>query len=187
MGERYQCPECDKIFGSRQTLVEHSDIEHGRPVEFKSSESLNLGELIKNLNFSLNRNFLAGFLLGVFLVSAAFSGYLYWDSMDHRQEVTITVVDCESCNYSKFRKATDRMFNANYREVDYRSEEGQKLIQKHNLKYIPGFVFDKKQLQKAENFSKIESTLVDSGDAYVIPDEGVKVAQRLSDGKSLDR
>jgi len=79
------------------------------------------------------------------------------------------------------------MVKTEYNEIDYQSEKGRELIQKHNLKYIPGFLFNAKQLQKAENFSSIEPTLVKSDNAYVIPDEGIEVAQRLSDGKYLDR
>lgn len=134
-----------------------------------------------------NISFGLGLLIGVFLASTAFSGYMYWDSLDHRTTVPITVVTCDSCEYERFKDATDRMLKTQYREVDYQSEEGQTLIQEHNLKYIPGFVFSGEQLENAENFSSMQSTLVDSKDAYVIPDEGMEVAQRLSKGEYLNR
>lgn len=134
-----------------------------------------------NLSFGL------GLLAGILIASTAFSGYIYWDSLDHRTTVPITVVTCDSCEYEKFKDATDRMLKTQYREVDYRSEEGQKLIQEHNLEYVPGFIFEGEQLEKAGNFTSLETTLVDSGNAYVIPDEGTEVAQRLSEGENLNQ
>lgn len=137
----------------------------------------------KYLNFSFG----LGLLAGIFIASTAFSGYIYWDSLDHRTTVPITVVTCDSCDYERFRNATDRMLKTEYSEVDYQSTKGQELIQKHNLKYVPGFVFDREQLEKAENFTSIRSTLAESEDAYIIPDEGIEVAQRLSEGEYLNR
>lgn len=133
----------------------------------------------------LNKSFGLGLLAGLLIATSVFSGYLYLDSLDHRTEVPITVITCEECNYEDFKKATDRMFNTNYREVNYKSEEGQELIQKYNLKYVPAFAFDKK-VENAKAFERTKSSLVKFEDAYVIPDEGRKVAQRLSEGKSLD-
>jgi len=134
-----------------------------------------------------NISFGLGLLIGVFLTSTAFSGYMYWDSLDHRTSVPVSVVTCDSCEYDRFREATDKMLKTEYREVDYQSERGQALVEKYGLKYIPGFIFDREQLEKAENFSSMQSTLATAEDAYVIPDEGMEVAQRLSKGEYLNR
>lgn len=180
--KQFKCSECDKVFGEKETLEEHSRLEHGeKPVVEKTRIP------VPNLGKYLNISFGLGLLIGVLLSSAAFSGYLYWDSLDHRTQVPVTVVTCEECEWNRFQESTDRMFRTSYREVDYQSEEGQKLIEEHNLKYIPGFIFDKEKLEQTGNFTAVEPALVEFEDAYVIPDEGVETAQRLSEGKLLNR
>lgn len=184
---RFKCSECGKIFGSEDTFEEHSMLEHQGEAETESAESWRLMfDSLKSAGKKLRSSFMGGFLIGLIIASAAFSGYIYYDSIDKRTDVPVTVVTCESCEYEKFRDATDRMFKASYTEVDYRSEEGQRLIEKYDLKYVPGFIFDRKKLEKAENFTAVEPTLVKNEDAYVIPDEGVEVAQRLSTGIPLN-
>lgn len=179
-----ECPECGKIFGSEETLKEHAEREHGiKGVSMEQSESV-LPDL-KNIRQYLNVSLGLGFLIGIVLTSAVFSGYLYWDSLDHRTEVPITVVTCDDCEYDRFVDSTDRMFRADYREVDYQSEEGQELIERYGLNYVPGFIFDSK-VTEAEQYYKVEPTLVEVEDAYVIPDRGVEVAQRLSEGIELE-
>lgn len=185
---RFKCSECGKLFGSEDTFREHSELEHQGEAEIESAETWKIMfSRFKSAGNSLSSSFAGGLLVGLIIASAAFSGYIYWDSMDHRTTVPVTVLTCDSCEYDKFKDATDRMFKAQYREVDYQSDEGQQLIQKHNLKYVPGFIFDAGQLEKAENFTSVKPTLVESQDGYVIPDEGVEVAQRLSKGKALNR
>lgn len=176
-GEKFECSECGKVFGEKETLEEHYQLEHENSLRNRFPAPISRKCLNKSLGI--------GLLLGVVLSSAAFSGYLYWDSMDHRTEVPVTVVTCDECEWDKFQKTTDRIFRASYREVDYQSEEGQELIDKYNLKYVPGFIFDRK-LEQAGNFSKAEPMLVKSDDAYVLPDEGIKAAQRLSNGTRLN-
>ncbi len=178
--EKFECPECSQVFSTEETLKEHSQMEHGKETA--------AGKRLPSFSVKthLKKSFGTGMLLGILLSSAVFSGYLYWDSMDHRTEVPVTVVTCEECEWSEFRESTDRIFKASYREVDYQSEEGQELIEKYNLKYVPGFIFDREKIEQAENFTKVEPTLVKSEDAYVIPDEGIETAQRLSEGKPLD-
>ncbi len=176
--EIYECPECGKVFGEEETLEEHIRLEH--------EETAGDGLETPKLGRYLDSSFLTGMVFGILLASAAFSSYMYWDSMDHRTEVPITVVTCDTCEWESFRESTDRMFRTDYREVDYSSEEGQKIVEKYNLKYVPGFVFDKEKLRESGNFTVVEPSLVEFEDAYVIPDEGVRTAQRLSEGKSLD-
>lgn len=183
--DRFECSECGKVFGEKGTLKEHLDIEHSSGSVTAAKETII--EHISGFRKYFNRSFGLGLILGIFIASTAFSGYIYWDSLDHRTTVPITVVTCDSCEYDRFKDATDRMFKTEYREVDYQSEEGQRLIREHNLKYIPGFLFDREQLEKAENFTSVKPTLIESEDFYVIPDEGVEVAQRLSTGMALNR
>jgi len=181
--ERYQCPICDRYFGSEDAFRKHARIEHDEEaVETSSNFELELGEKLKSF---LNLSFGAGLLLGLILSGTAFAGYSYWDSLDHRMEVPITVVTCDNCSYEGFRTATDRMFNAEYREVNYQSEEGQQLINKYDINYIPAFIFDRK-VEEAEQFFKVEPVLVEYDDAFVVPDRGNLVAQRVSEGKELE-
>lgn len=189
--ERYECPECGKLFGSEETLEEHTELEHGSQLVMETPE---MAEELEALKKALSRmkpgsgsSFIYGFFAGALLVAAAVGGVNYWQSLDHRTTVPVTVVTCDNCSYGRFQNATDRMFNARYTEVDYRTERGQELIQKYNLKYVPGFIFDRKQLEKAENFDRVRSVLVKFDDAYVVPDERTMVAQRLSEGKRIDR
>jgi len=132
-----------------------------------------------------NRTFGKGVLTGVLIMSLLFSGFLYWDSVDHRVEVPVTVVTCDDCSYDRFESATDRMFRVSYEEVEYSSEEGQELIDEHSLSYVPSFIFGE-EVEKAENFTAIKPSIYESGDYYVLRTEGPEVAQRLSDGKQLE-
>jgi len=155
-------------------------------------ENLENTDLPDRLSEFLNKSFAVGLASGIVLSSIIFSGMLYWDSIDHREPVEITVVSCENCSYDKFSSATDRMFEQRfkeykpvYREVDYRSEKGSNLVKRYDLNYVPGFIYESK-ISEAENFSIIENTLVEVNGSYVLPDKGIEVAQRLSDGKDLE-
>lgn len=182
--ERFQCPECEKYFGSGETLREHARLEHSKTVQIVD-ESGRIGGFSKAFNPYLNKSLAIGLLLGIVISTTAFSGYTYWDSLDHRTPVPITVVTCENCSYSKFENATDRMFNAHYEEVNYQSSQGQQLINKYDINYVPAFIFDKKA-EKAGDFYKVKPILVEFKDAYVIPDRGDLVAQRYSEGIKLE-
>lgn len=145
-----------------------------------------LAEELSELKDDVNDpSFALGFLTAILFVSIAFTGVNYWNSLDHRKDVTVTVVTCDSCSYEKFRNATDRMFDAQYREVDYSSEKGRRLVEKYNLYYVPGFIFSS-EIEKAEAFNRVKPTLVKMDGEYVIPDRDPKVAQRLSSGVSLN-
>lgn len=122
-------------------------------------------------------------MTGFLVTASVIGGYTVMDGED--RAVGITVVSCENCSYSKFRETTGELFPTEYREVGYRSEEGQRLIQKYELNYIPGFIFDR-EVRDAENFTRIRSVLVEFDDAYVLPDRGIEAAQRVSDGIQLN-
>lgn len=201
--EEHRCGECGKNFGSLETLHEHQEMEHGDSVEENNEGA---PEIFEHLMFS--REQLIGAVLGFILAGFFITGINYVQAAeidfnermesDFREplsktykdmttpEIEITVVNCENCSYSRFRKETDELMKANYREVDYESDEGQRLIEKYDLYYVPGFIFDK-EVEKTENFTRIESMLVEFDDAYVLPDKGFETAQRVSEGKSLDR
>jgi hypothetical protein len=201
--EEHRCEECGKNFGSRETLHEHQELEHEDALEEKNEED---PEIFEHLMF--NREQLIGAFLGFVLAGFFITGinYVQAAEIDFNErmdsdfkepisktykdmttpEVEITVVTCDNCSYSRFKEETDEIMKADYREVDYGSEEGQMLIKKYDLYYVPGFIFDKK-VEKTENFTRIESTLVEFDDAYVLPDRGIETAQRVSEGKSLDR
>lgn len=181
MRDRFECPECSRNFGSEGLLREHEEMEHGSFTGMEEGFELEFPDFGKHLN----RSFALGLLVGLLVASAGFSGYLYWDSLDHRPEVPITVVTCDNCSYDRFQTATDRVFNTRYSEVDYRSQEGQELIGKYNIKYVPAFIFNKK-VEDLEGFKRVKHVLVEFEDAYVIPDRGNRVAQRLSSGKELE-
>lgn len=183
MQEKFECPECGKLFGTEETFEEHVDLEHGGEVSVEENQfDIQLPDFGKYWN----RSFGIGFLVGILLTVSAFSGFLYWDSMDHRQKVPVTVVTCDNCTYQQFRTATDRMFRAEYNEVDYDTEEGQELIERYNLQYVPGFIFEGSKLEQAENFTRVRNSLVSFEENYVIPDEGAETAQRLSKGFTLE-
>ena len=180
--ESFKCAKCGEAFDSKEELKSHRKDDHSRDLDdFRES----LKNRFTALRSNLDRSFGMGLVAGIVITSALFSGFLYLDSLDFATTVPITVVTCDSCEYDRFREATDRMFKTEYREVDYQSEEGQQLIEEHGLMYVPGFIFKGSQLEKAENFTSVESTLVKSGKDYVIPDRGLEVAQRLSTGINI--
>ncbi len=185
--ERYQCPLCEKYFGSEETFSEHARIEHDtEAVDMEEDDPLlDVNGLMAKIRYNFNRSFLLGLVLGLVVSGAAFSGYTYWESLDHRVEVPVTVVTCDDCSYGEFQNATDRLFNAEYRQVDYQSSEGQELVEKYDLQYIPAFIFDP-QVKEAEDFYKVEPVMIEYEDAYVILDRGNLVAQRLSEGIELE-
>lgn len=186
--EHYRCPRCDKHFGSEETFREHARIEHPEAEisqEKEESIDIELKSILARIKSYLNLSFAAGLILGLVISGAAFSGYTYWNSLDHRMEVPVTVVTCDNCSYESFRSSTDRMFNADYREVDYQSDEGQQLINKYELGYVPAFIFDKK-VSEAEQFYKVKPVLFEYDDAYLVPDRGNLVAQRVSEGKTIE-
>lgn len=180
--ESFECSKCGEAFDSKEELKSHREEIHSTSLD-DLTEKLN--DKISGFRSNLNRSFALGLMAGILITSGVFSGFLYLNSLDYATTVPVTVVTCDSCEYDRFREATDRMFKTEYREVNYQSEEGQELIREHGLIYVPGFIFEGTQLEKAENFTSVESTLVKSGEDYVIPDAGIEVAQRLSSGINI--
>lgn len=175
--EEHRCSECGKAFSSDEMLEKHLDLEHGGKGHSTEKTSF-------DFSLPLDKKQLTGFMIGFMLTAALIGGYTYLDNRE--PTVGITVVTCDNCSYSEFRETTDEILKTDYREVNYKSEEGWELVEKYDLYYVPGFIFDK-NVEKAENFTRIESIAVKFKDAYVLPDKGVEAAQRVSKGKSLDR
>ncbi|MFB6209005.1 MAG: C2H2-type zinc finger protein [Candidatus Nanohaloarchaea archaeon] len=172
-----ECPECGKSFTSQKYLKKHIDAEHGGEALEVPDEN-GIGMEFPDGEFALG--VMTGVVVAVLLLGVYSVGGDYLRS----QPFEVTVVTCDSCNYSDFRKTTNELFNVKYRQVDYRSEKGQRLIEKYNLYYVPGFIFDK-EVRNRENFTMVKSVLVEFEDAYVLPDKGNRAAQRMSRGKSL--
>lgn len=199
MKEEHRCGECGKNFGSEDTLEKHLEMDH--------SSSSDIGQEKVDRDLKPNREQVIGAMLGFLLAALFISGFNYVQEADFETEhdfpdikgeigsyyndlaeptVEITVVTCDNCSYSRFRDETDKLMKTEYREVDYRSKEGKKLIEKYDLSYAPGFIFEK-EVEKAENFTRIESVLIEFEDAYVLPAEGVEAAQRMSEGMELEQ
>ena len=198
MPEEHRCGECGKNFGSEDILEKHEEIEHDTYAKEKRNKNIN--------DLKPDREQVIGAFLGFLLAAFFISGVNYVQSAEFdvgdtvpnigenlgsyydditEPTVQITVVTCDNCSYSRFREETNSIMKADYREVDYRSEKGQKLVERYKLNHIPGFIFDS-EVERAENFTEIESILVEFEDAYIIPDKGIEAAQRMSDGKELE-
>ncbi|MFB6245683.1 MAG: hypothetical protein ABEJ03_05055 [Candidatus Nanohaloarchaea archaeon] len=171
------CGECGKKFGSMETLREHHEVEHpGKELEVEE-ETYGLSELVPE------RNFTTGIFFGVLLVVAAFGTAEAYSSLTS-DPVEITVVTCGNCSYERFKVATDRLFDVRYTEVNYKSRKGQELIEKYEINYVPGFVFEK-EVEERDNVSRVRNALVEFEDAYVMSDRRNRAAQRFSKGFSI--
>ncbi|MFB6147601.1 MAG: hypothetical protein ABEJ66_01840, partial [Candidatus Nanohaloarchaea archaeon] len=93
--------ECGKHFGSGETFQEHIDIEHGGSVEREES-SIDLDKVKEGVGSHLNRSFALGLVVGILVAGAGFGGYTYWNSIDHRTDVPVTVVTCDNCSCDRF-------------------------------------------------------------------------------------
>lgn len=172
---------CGKKFSSEEYLEDHFELEHPdiKQIDF---EEVN-GKLSYGLRKYLNRSAIIGFVIGFLVASAGILGVFFLQDV-MKEEVDVTVVTCDECSFERFKTATDRMFEANYNEVDYESTKGEDLIAKYNLNYIPGFIFEKNVKEK-DNFTQVRGALVEFEDAYVMSDAGEETAQRFSEGFSL--
>lgn len=196
--EEHRCSECGKEFSSNDTLEKHLKQEHN---------SVNTEDDKEERDLKPNREQVVGAMLGFLLAALLITGFNYFQDADFETKdklpdikerinsqyddlteptVDITVVTCDNCSYSEFQDTTGGLMKTEYREVDYQSEEGQRLIERYELNYIPGFIFDK-NVERAENFTRIESVVVEFDDAYVLPDKGVEAAQRESKGIDINR
>lgn len=198
MEDKHRCRECGKNFGSEDTLKKHLEMEHSSSPKVEQEKA--------GRDLRPDREQVIGAMLGFLLAALFISGFNYVQDADFETEynlpdiseelgsyyndlteptVEITVVTCDNCSYSRFRDETDKLLKTEYREVDYQSDEGKELIEKYDLSYVPGFIFEKK-VEQAENFTRIESVLIKSDDAYILPAEGVEAAQRMSEGMELE-
>ena len=188
-GELVKCSECGDRFGSSELLKEHFQIEHSDSKYSGPANQNQQRELMQKFNSDIrphfNTSFFLGSIFGFIATIMLAQGYATYDDITGPEPVGVTVVTCDNCSYGRFQNATDRLFKAEYREVDYQSEEGQALVEKYSLNYVPGFIFDKEVEQRA-NFSSIAVSVATFDDAYVISDTDIRVAQRLSTGKQLN-
>ncbi|MFT4892686.1 MAG: hypothetical protein ACI8Z7_000468 [Candidatus Nanohaloarchaea archaeon] len=175
--EEHRCSECGKIFSEEELLERHIELEHGGNA---GKEAVDKGRFSIS---GISRENVFGLILGVVLAVVLIAGFNY---VNADKPVEVTVVTCGNCSYSEFRDSTGELFDVEYREVNYSSSEGQRLIEKYDLYYVPGFIFEK-EVEDRENFTRIKSVVVEFDESYVLPDKGVTAAQRVSDGKSLDR
>lgn len=179
--KKLKCEICGNRFSSEEYLEDHFELEHpdNEHKEFKDVE----GNFKYGFRYYLNRSAIIGFVIGFLMATAGISGAFFLQDL-MKEEVEVTVITCDECSYERFKTATDRMFEANYNEVDYESSKGEDLIAKYDLNYIPGFIFEK-NVEEKENFTQVRGALVEFEDAYVISDAGEETAQRFSEGFSL--
>lgn len=174
--EELQCEDCGKVFTTKRTLQKHTKLEHGHEPEF-SRKDVVLSDVLSR------EKILKGAVVGFLLAAVLIAGFVAFQELDSGSEdtVEITVVTCENCSYQQFRNTTGSIFEVTYREVPYDSVESQELIRKYDIGYVPAFIFDK-EIQNRKNFTRINSTLKEFDDAYVLPDDRMPAAQRVSSG-----
>lgn len=171
------CSECGENFTSELYLKEHFKAEHpGKEFKPAKEKALELPGFEKNFRNGV----LTGFLAAAVLV-LAFQGFQAYNY----NPVEVTVVTCDNCSYERFKGATDRYFETEYREVNWNSSRGQELVEKYDINYVPGFVFER-DVEEAENFTRVRNALVEFEDAYVMSDQRNEAAQRFSKGFDLN-
>ena len=175
-----KCSKCGNHFSSEELLREHFKVKHSDSEFVEPEDGSKIADVTSSLNEHVNYSTLAGFLLGVVITSTSIGGAMFLQDM-MKEQTDITVVTCSNCSYERFKTVTDRMFDTNYKEVDYESTRGKKLIEKYNLKHIPGFIYEK-SIEDRENFTQVRNSLVKFEDAYVMSDEGEEISQRFSEG-----
>jgi hypothetical protein len=188
-GELVKCSACGDRFSSKELLKEHFRIEHSDLTYSGPANQSQQGELMQKFDSHvrphLNTSFFLGSIFGFLATIMLAHGYATYDDFTGPEPVEVTVVTCDNCSYGSFQNATSRLFKTDYREVNYQSDEGQQLIDKYSLNYVPGFIFEK-EVERRDNFSKIAVAVASFEDAYVVADKGNRVAQRLSQGKDLN-
>lgn len=175
--EKLRCGECGETFTSEEYLEEHYHVEHpGKTPSTDSGRDFGLP--------SFEKNFRNGVLTGLLAAAAlivAFQGYQAYSY----NPVEVTVVTCDNCSYERFKGATERYFDVTYEEVDWDSNEGEEMIQRYNVNYIPAFIFEK-DVEERKNFTRVRNALVEFEDAYVMSDQRNEAAQRFSKGFNLN-
>lgn len=177
-----RCEECGEVHETREALEAHREVQHGTSASGESSAktfSLGFEPVLERFPY----RFLTGLLTG--LAVAAVAVHLP-GAVDGVDPVRVTVVSCGDCEYGRFVNVTDRMFHARFVEEPYNSSRGRRLVEKYNIRYVPGFIFDR-SVSERENFSRITNSLVEFEDAYVVSDRGNRVAQRFTEGRELSQ
>lgn len=176
MKEDIECSECGRLFGSKKIFKKHSEFEHDGEAEIVRDKDLELPK-----PSFLGKRFFAGFLVGVLLTgSIAAAGFYFMDEVVQPEPVEVTVLTCENCDHSDFINANDRLMESEYRTVDYQSEEGQQLLDKYGIRYVPGFIFSK-NVERQPVFPRINASLIEREDGYILSDvEDNNVAQRMT-------
>jgi len=179
----FKCSECGNLFDSEELLKDHFNVKHpNSKYAGPAVEETGLKDYLSKVKPHLNLSFGIGLVLGVLLTTAIFGGAAAWNSFIGPQPVDVTVVTCEECNYERFQNATDRMFNANYKQVNYQTDEGQEFVERYNLEYVPGFILEK-SVGNHENFTQIRPNVISMENGYVLD---IEAAQRFSDGEELN-
>lgn len=173
---KLRCEECGKIFTNRRTLQKHAKLDHDHEVEFSRTD-VELSDLFSG------KKLLKGAAIGFLLTAVLIAGFVALQELDSDSEeaVEITVLTCENCSYQQFQNTTGAIFDVKYRELPYNSTEGEELIQRYDIGYIPAFIFDT-EVEDRANFTRINSTLKNFDHAYVLPDGRMPAAQRVSSG-----
>lgn len=134
--------------------------------------------------FLVDEKVVKGFLGALLVTLIVSSGLFVIDSIE-KDSYRVTVVTCETCEYPEFRDKMAPLFDLEYYEIDVNSSKGKNMVERYDLIYVPGFIFEK-DIRNADNFSRIGSYLNEFQDSYAVPDTEVPTAQRLSEGRHLE-
>lgn len=88
--------------------------------------------------------------------------------------IVLTSKDCTSCDTSRIKSVSVQLFpGAKFVEVDLKSTEGKKLVENHNLKYLPAYIFDSKvtETNSWKTNAGLQTSFVESGGVYRLLDE----------------
>ncbi|MFC2136528.1 DsbA family protein, partial [Bacteroidota bacterium] len=107
-------------------------------------------------------------------------------------EVEVTVLtddDCPSCNTAQIVGVSKQLFpGAKITYVDIDDAEGQKLLETHDLTYLPAYIFESK-VEETNTWitnTGIRSAFVESGDGYRIRDEQTGATWFIDEQKQIE-
>lgn len=105
---------------------------------------------------------------------------------------TVTVLtddECPACSTNQIVGATKQLFpGADYETVDVDSQEGQALVEEHDLTYLPAYFFPQKitETNTWETNDRIKSAFVESGDSYRLRDEATGASWFIDEEKQKE-